>query len=122
MRIAIWNIERLKHKTDIVQLNLALAGLKADILVLTETDNQVDSTNYQFCIETPKLIEIRPSYYKESENRVTIYTNYEIIRQYETYDKYTSLKQNLNHSLFTVQSSEFSETEIKTSMPTYPNK
>jgi len=91
MRIATWNIERLKHKTASVQLNSALAGLIADILVLTETDNRVDSSNYQFCIETPKLTEIRPDYYLESENRVTLYTNYEIIRQYETYDKYTSL-------------------------------
>ena len=91
MRIATWNIDRLKHKTDSVLLNSALAGLKADILVLTETDNQVDSANYQFCIETPKLTEIQPDYYLESENRVTLYTNYEIIRQYETYDKYTSL-------------------------------
>ena len=91
MRIATWNIERLKHKTDIVQINSTIAGQKADILVLTETDNQVDSANYQFCIETPKLTEIRPDFYLESENRITIYTNYEIIRQYETYDKYTSL-------------------------------
>ena len=91
MRIATWNIERLKHKSDIMLINSTLAGLKADILVLTETDNQVDSTNYQFCIETPKLTEIRPDYYNETENRVTLYTNYEIIRQYETYDKYTSL-------------------------------
>jgi hypothetical protein len=91
MRIATWNIERLKHKTDSVLLNSALAGLKADIFVLTETDNHVDSANYQFCIETPKLTEIQPDYYLESENRVTLYTNYEIIRQYETYDKYTSL-------------------------------
>ena len=81
----------MKHKSDIVLLNSILAGQKADILVLTETDNQVDSTNYQFCNETPKLTEIQPDYYKESENRVTIYTNSEIIRQYETYDKYTSL-------------------------------
>ena len=91
MRIATWNIERLKHKSEIVLLNSMLAGLKADILVLTETDKQVAPTNYQFCIQTPKLKEIQPDYYKESENRITIYTNYEIIRQHETYDKYTSL-------------------------------
>ena len=45
MRIATWNIERLKHKSDIVLLNSTLAGLKADIFLLTETDNQVNTTN-----------------------------------------------------------------------------
>ena len=91
MRIATWNIERLKHRSDIALINSTLAELKADILVLTETDNQVVPTNYKFCIQTPKLNQIQPDYYLESENRVTIYTNYEIIRQHETYDNYTSL-------------------------------
>jgi len=36
MRIATWNIERLKHKTDLVQINSILARMKAAILVLTE--------------------------------------------------------------------------------------
>jgi len=91
MRIATWNIERLKHKTDIVLINSTLVGLKADILVLTETDNRIALANYKFCTRTPKLTEIQPDYYLESENRITIYTNYEIIRQYETVDRYTSL-------------------------------
>ena len=91
MRIATWNIERLKHKSDILLINSILVELKADILVLTETDNQIAPANYKFCVPTPKLIEIQPDNYLESENRITIYTNYEIIRQHETYDKYTSL-------------------------------
>jgi len=91
MRIATWNIERLKHKTDLVLINSTIAVVKADILVLTETDNRLDLASYKFCIRTPKLIEIQPDQYLESENRITIYTNYEIIRQYETVDRYTSL-------------------------------
>ena len=91
MRISTWNIERLKHKSDIVHINSTLAKLKADVLVLTETDNRVAPTNYKFCIQTQKLTEIQPDDYLESENRITIYTNYEIIRQYETYDRYTSV-------------------------------
>ena len=101
MRIATWNIERLKHKSDIELIYSTLAGLKADILVLTENDNQVDSTNYKFCIRTPKPKEIQLDYL-ESENRITIYTNYEIIRQYETYDKYTSLCVELKTELGTL--------------------
>ena len=91
MKIATWNIERLKHKSDLARINSALDEQKADILVLTENDNQIDTTSYRFCIETPKLKEIQPDYSSETENRVTICTNYEIIRQHETYDKYTSL-------------------------------
>lgn len=102
MKIASWNIERLKHKSDIKLINSTLAELKADILVLTETDNQVDSTNYKFCIQTPKLQETQSDFYSESENRVTIYTNYEIIKQHETYDKYTSLCVELKTELGTL--------------------
>jgi hypothetical protein len=91
MIIATWNIERLKHKSDIVLINSILDELKAGILVLTETDKQAAPVNYKFCVQTPKLKEIKPDYYLESENRITIYTNYEITRQHETYDKYTSL-------------------------------
>lgn len=91
MRIATWNIERLKHKHEIEQINLILAELEADILVLTESDNRVDSTNYRFCVQTPKPEEFGTNYYSEGENRVTICTNYEIVKQHETYDKYTSL-------------------------------
>jgi exonuclease III len=91
MKIATWNIDRLKHKSNIVLINSIIAELKADILVLTETDNRVDTTNYKFCIQTPKPIEFSPDFYLVSENRVTICTNYEIVRQHETYDKYTSL-------------------------------
>jgi exonuclease III len=91
MRIATWNIERLKHKSNIELINSILAELKADILVLTETDSFVNPTNYKFCVQTSKLNEIQPDYYHETENRITIYTNYEIIRQYITYDKYTSI-------------------------------
>ena len=91
LRIATWNIERLKHKTDIVLINSTLAGLKTDILGLTETDNRVAPSNNKYCIRTPKLTEMQPDYYLESENRINIFTNYEIIRQHETFDRYTSL-------------------------------
>ena len=66
MRIATWNIERLKHKTDIELINSTLDGLKADILVLTETDNRVAPVNYKYCIQTPKLTGIQPDQYLES--------------------------------------------------------
>ena len=73
MRIATWNIERLKHKTDTELINSTLAGLKADILVLTETDNRVDPANNKYCIQTPKLTEMQPDQYLEREQNYHFY-------------------------------------------------
>lgn len=102
MKIATWNLERLKHKSDIAKINLEISELEADILVLTETDCHVDTSSYKFSIHTPKLKEIQPDYYLESENRITICSNYEIIKQFETYDKYTSLCVELKTELGTI--------------------
>ncbi len=91
MKIATWNLERLKHKSELNSINKKLEDINADILVLTETDNQINCKNYKYKIETPKLSEISSDYYRKTENRVTVLTNYEIVKQYDTYDKYTSL-------------------------------
>lgn len=91
MKIATWNLERLKHISDIVQINSILTALKADILVLTETDERVDTKSYKHCIRTLRPSEFGNKYYLETENRVTICTNYEIVKQYETFDSHTSL-------------------------------
>lgn len=104
MRIATWNIERLKHRKSIDKILSAIEDVKADILVLTESDERI-KPNYRYSFHTPKLhdapFEYRmPGRYKDyavadvyavTENRVSIYTNYPCIGQYETYDKYTTL-------------------------------
>jgi endonuclease/exonuclease/phosphatase family metal-dependent hydrolase len=59
-------------------------------LTRSETDSQVN-LKYKHCFRTPKLIEIEPTYYKHTENRVSIYTNYNLARYHQTYDKYTAL-------------------------------
>ena len=41
MRIATWNIERLKHKANIDRVYEEIENAAADILVLTETDSMV---------------------------------------------------------------------------------
>ncbi|MES2380282.1 MAG: endonuclease/exonuclease/phosphatase family protein [Bacteroidota bacterium] len=91
MKIATWNIERLKHKTNLATITSILNGLQADILVLTETDKQVVLSNYPYCISTPALISDEPQNYLPTENRVTIYSKYEIVNQYATFNEYTSL-------------------------------
>ena len=104
MRIATWNIERLKHRKSIDKILSAIEDAKADILVLTESDERI-KPNYRYSFHTPKLHDApsecrMPGRYKDyavadvyavTENRVSIYTNYPCIGQYETYDKYTAL-------------------------------
>lgn len=90
MRIATWNVERLKHQKALAEIISLCDKVKADILVLTETDCQV-SPDYRYCFSTPAIDEGRPVHYKQTENRVSIFTNYPCIRRYSTFDKYTSL-------------------------------
>jgi endonuclease/exonuclease/phosphatase family metal-dependent hydrolase len=89
MKIATWNIERLRHKNELPLIveNCEQAG--ADILVLTETDSRLN-LNYKSCFSTlpPEGAE---NYYAETETRVSIYTNYDFVRQYATFDEHTAI-------------------------------
>ena len=88
MRIATWNVERLKHhvKTDVMLRDVEEAN--ADILVLTETDRRF-VPDYSYVCHSPLLREIRPDYYRETENRVSIYSRFPVIKEYKTNDMYT---------------------------------
>ena len=90
LRIATWNIERLKHKNSLEQILLACEQIQADILVLTETDHRV-CPDYQYSFHTPLLTDIQPTFYTATENRVSVYTNYQCVRQHKTCDEYTAL-------------------------------
>ncbi len=90
MKIATWNIERLKHKRDLDLILRSCEQAQADILILTETDEQAHP-NYTYCYKTPRLTEIQPDYYKSTENRISIFTKYKFVRQHQTYDRYTAL-------------------------------
>lgn len=91
MRIATWNMERLKHRRSLSDILLACEQARADILILTETDEQVRPSSFRYCFQTPKLTEISPGYYRPTENRVSIFTNYKCVSDHITYDKYTAL-------------------------------
>lgn len=96
MKIATWNIERLKHKKSLDDIISACERVQADILVLTETDERV-RLNYKYCFHSPTPPDIRlphfeePLRYKPTEHRVSIFTNYKCIRQHATFDKSTAL-------------------------------
>lgn len=90
MRIATWNVERLAHKKLHTEILLACEQVRADILILTETDEQV-CPSFRYGFQTPSLMETMPEYYKPTENRVSIFTNYKCVKYHPTYDRYTAL-------------------------------
>lgn len=89
MKIATWNVERLKHGQLLGEMLQACENICADILVLTETDRRL-RPNFHYSCETPQMSEFDPLYAK-NENRVSIFSNYPIISQYPTYDDRTAL-------------------------------
>lgn len=97
MRIAIWNIERLKHISEKNTIEKMCVDLDADILVLTEADNRI-SLDYEYVYETdvlPASFETasgkKIEYKESSERRVVIYSKYPCVRVLNTKDRYTSI-------------------------------
>lgn len=90
MRIATWNIERLKHIAQMDEICALLDKANADILVLTETDTRICPKS-KYCFHTLSLAESHLDFYGQTENRVSVYTNYPCITQMETYDNYTAI-------------------------------
>ena len=52
MKIATWNVERLKHRRSLAEIIAACEYTQADILILTENDEAV-KPKYQNCCHTP---------------------------------------------------------------------
>jgi endonuclease/exonuclease/phosphatase family metal-dependent hydrolase len=90
MKIATWNIERLKHKNKLQEMKDICNQINADIFVLTETDTQFN-LGYKSILSTNKPANAEFSVYSETERRVEICTNYDIIKQHRTFDKQTAL-------------------------------
>jgi len=88
LRIATWNIERLRHKNKLQEIVKNCEQVNADIFVLTETDSRV-SLNYKTCISTTPPT--NKDYYNPTETRVTIYTKYELVECHATYDEHTAV-------------------------------
>lgn len=89
MKIATWNVERLKHRNKLNELMRCCDECDADILVLTETDSQL-SPSYPYCIETLPPHDVTTGY-NPTERRVSIFSKYPCIRKYETYDEHTTI-------------------------------
>lgn len=84
MRIATWNIERLKHISRQKEIEQICSDVGADILVLTEADNRVriGSLSYYESEALPERCEVAPgkiSEYKSTERRVVIYSRHKLV-------------------------------------------
>ena len=93
MRIATWNIERFRHINELPMISAYCEQANADILVLTEADSRLN-LNYKSRFST-----IKPNdeiSYKPTETRVTINTDYELVRQYNTFDEHIAVCVELN--------------------------
>lgn len=91
MKIATWNLERLKKNRNEALLS-KLSELDADILILTETDSKINLGEKYSSISTENLSNGYDGItYKNSENRTTIWTKFKIEKQLKTYDNYTSV-------------------------------
>lgn len=93
MKIATWNIERLKKQSKLALIQEELEKINADILVLTETDSRISNGKYKYRIDS--CFHLRrngySNYYLPTENRITILTHYEVVAHHKTYDKNTAL-------------------------------
>lgn len=90
VKIATWNVERLKHRKEIDEIVSCCNGSNADILVLTETDKRIQP-NYKYCFHSSAVTNEFPVKYGDTENRVSIFTNFPCVRHHKTYDSHTAI-------------------------------
>jgi exonuclease III len=88
MKIATWNVERLRHKDTLSCMAETCGKMSADIFVLTETDTRLD-LGYNTRASTLPLADT--AYYQDTEQRVEICSNYDLIGRRETFDEHTAV-------------------------------
>ena len=89
MKIATWNIDRLKTKKNVFPIAKCIEKIDADILILTEYNSILELPYYEYKITTEQLPE-SPYHYKETERRVAIFSKFPIKKSFKTYDSQTS--------------------------------
>ena len=91
MKILTWNVQRLEKKEN-KKILAKLYEFGADIIVLTETSSILNLGENYNCISTETLTENYDNVnYKVGEKRTTIWSKYNFINHFETFDNYTSI-------------------------------
>lgn len=86
LKIATWNVARITNKNKLNSIYKEIQNIDADILILTEYNQILDLSSYQFTTETEQLPK-EPFDYSETERSVAIFSKFPIKRIFETYDK-----------------------------------
>jgi hypothetical protein len=94
MKILSWNLERPNNNPDSVK-NIFIFDLiekiNPDIIFLTETNSSFHFQNY-FCHHSLDLPALHDGQvYRNRENRVSIFSRFEIENTIETYEAYTAI-------------------------------
>lgn len=91
MKIATWNVERVP-KNKIEEIKIKLKEFDADIIVLTETSSLLNLEENYSNVSTLALSKNYDNVdYKKEENRVTIWSKYNFVNHFKTFDNYTSI-------------------------------
>lgn len=90
MKIATWNLERVKPKltADIID---KLHEIDADIVILTETHNSIHLDGYHSIATSYLPAELDGVPYRHGEQRVNVLSKYAFKQQFTTYDCYTAV-------------------------------
>ena len=94
MKILNFNVERLLNKSKIEPIMQIIESYKADIVILTETNSEkIKLNSTYFCQHSATLSKNHDDvdYYRNGENRVSIYSKYPITRKIYTSDEFASL-------------------------------
>ncbi len=94
MKILSWNLERTNNNPgsnkNIYIVDL-IEKINPDLIFLTETNSSIQFQNY-FCHHSLALPALHDGQgYKNGENRVSIFSKFEIENTIETYDAYTAI-------------------------------
>lgn len=94
MKIINFNIERLLILSKLKPLIELIKSYNADIVVLTETNSKLIDLGEDYFAQHSKPLsknQDNVNFYRDGENRVSIYSKYRIIRSILTTDEFTSL-------------------------------
>lgn len=94
MKIINFNIERLLILSKLKQVIELIKTYDADIIVLTETNSTLIDLGENYFAQHSKPLsknQDNVNFYREGENRVSIYSKYPIKSKIQTTDEFTSL-------------------------------
>ena len=102
MKIVSWNLERPNNNPKSIK-NIFIIDLiekiNPDIIFLTETNSSINFPGY-FCHKSNELPEIHENQrYRAGENRITIFSKFQIEKVIPTYDSYTAICCQINSEI-----------------------